>query len=133
MGIRGRRSSAALAVVSDGIETRPAPPESLTPLEAEIWQGIVTEMPADWFKPGDLPLLKAYVQACAYVEQITTRVQAAIDAGVLGDPVFNLRKSLVAEMAMLAVKLRLAQSSRYNALKANTKFDKGTKAKLWAV
>ena len=133
MGTRGRRSSAALAVVADGIETRPAPPESLTPLETEIWQGIVGDLPADWFSPGDQPLLKAYVQACAYLEILTPMVQAALEAGTLGHPAFALRKATVIEMAMLATKLRLAQSTRYNAKRANTKFDKGTKAKLWAV
>ncbi len=103
---------------------------------------IVNDLPADWFSPGDIPLLRAYVQGCSQYELVTEQVQAAMERGDYVvtsnsgsdsvNPIFKLQDMLSSKMASLAGKLRLSQSSRYNAKRASTKFDKGGSSKLWS-
>jgi len=63
---RGRKSAASLSVVPDSdkkiveLTKRPAPWPGLNKRERELWVYVVDALPADWFGPGDLPLLMAY-------------------------------------------------------------------------
>jgi hypothetical protein len=64
---RGRKSTAALAVVTPiTITKRLAPPEHLPADQQKIWQETVDAMPADWFGPEHLPMLESYCRHIAF-------------------------------------------------------------------
>jgi hypothetical protein len=58
MAQRGRKSAAALSVVSMIGNERPAPPDELTEDEAAEWRAIAGPMPPDWFTRENYPLLE---------------------------------------------------------------------------
>ena len=61
MAGRGRKSAEALGAPILPGSWLPAPPD-LAPEEAEIWVAVTTNLPNDWFDPGNAPLLKQYVR-----------------------------------------------------------------------
>ncbi len=146
MGIRGRKSSAALQSVPrigpDAIPSRPSAPEAFNAREREIWNQIVSSLAVDWFQPGDLPLLHGYVKACRYFEDVSVECDKAIAAGQFVvetnagsesvNPIFKLQDLALNQMARIAVKLRLTQSAKWTETKAATNLKKGNASKLWA-
>ena len=140
----GRTSAAAtttMAVVGGTsvttlpVRQAPEPPEQLNKREREIWRGITAALPSDWFSPPDLPLLFAYVSAVARHESVTVRCRTAeptIENPRTGtevmNPIFRLQDMLARQIASLAVKLRLSQSSRWSETGAATRVKRGPAA-----
>lgn len=91
----------------------PQPPAGMSQGAADLWNDIVLSLPADFFQPGDLPLLQAYCTASDRKNQIDA---AVLKEGVICDgeahPGLRVSRDEAALMASLAVKLRLCQSSR---------------------
>ena len=111
---RGRKSAASLTVVALApLRRLPKAPADLSKAAAELWDGIVRSLPADFFRPGDLPLLRAYCVATDRKAQVDAMV---MEQGILFDgephPGLKISRAEAALMASLAVKLRLCQSSR---------------------
>ena len=113
---RGRKSLADLTVVaiSGG---RIKPPASLTPEQVEEWDQIVNSLPADYFRPGDAPLLAAFVVASVFhrraAQDIEARGIALVDKGrEYVNPSHQMLTSQASAMAQMAVKLRLCPSAR---------------------
>ena len=114
---RGRKSLADLTVVaiSGG---RIKPPASLTPEQVEEWDQIVNSLPADYFRPGDAPLLAAFVVASVFhrraAEDIEKRGIALVDdkGREYVNPSHQMLTSQASAMAQMAVKLRLCPSAR---------------------
>lgn len=125
MGTRGRTSAASLSVVTrDNFEAirRPRPPDELTDEQARIWREIVDQLPADWFRRENFPLL---VQYCRHVSR--ARHLAQLIERVQDDPNFGAdayAKLLQTEeqqsraLAALATRMRLSQQSSYSDKKA---------------
>lgn len=139
MATRGRKSAAALAVVTALPGQRPEPPAELTDEQAAEWRAIVGRMPADWFTRETQPLL---VQYCRHVVKARLVAQAINDF----DPAWladedGLKRydklTQIAEregraMSSLATRMRITQQSRYNAAAANTASTKAAKGdKPW--
>jgi phage terminase small subunit len=62
----GRKSAASLSVVAPGGQPeRLRPPPELTETERKVFLDLVTGVKSGHFLPCDLPLLCAYVRACA--------------------------------------------------------------------
>ena len=139
----GRTSASAtatLGVVANNVTNLPVrqappPPPKLNRREAEIWAEITTALPSDWFSPPDQPLLFAYVAAVARHESVTERCRTAepiIENPKTGtevmNPIFRLQDMLARQIASLAVKLRLSQSSRWSESGAATRVKRGPAA-----
>jgi phage terminase small subunit len=110
---RGRKSSAVLQLAANApLRRRPKPPAGLSEAASSAWKGIVSSLPADFFRPGDLPLLQAF---CVAVDR-KNRIDALLDQDlIMGDkphPGLKLSRDEAGLMASLAVKLRLCQSAR---------------------
>jgi len=74
---RGRKSSAALAVVPISIEGyRPQPPAELRPAEVKVWKAIVASVPGGWFTRANEPLLCAYCRHVVAGDKVSKMVEA---------------------------------------------------------
>ena len=111
---RGRKSAAKLQIVA--LESRrkpPEPPADLTSGALALWKSIVSSLPADFFRPGDLPLLQAYVTSADRKRQVDAMI---VEHGMIYDGKVHLGLKISRDegtlMASLAVKLRLCQSAR---------------------
>ena len=132
---RGRKSDAditRLAVV-DLTGARVQPPDHLTEDEVAEWHAIVDSLPADYFRPADIPLLAVFCTASAiykiaraevYAEGITLINERGNSCK---NPATDIMAQQASAMAQVAVKLRLCPSSRYSEKQAATKA--GDKAK----
>lgn len=121
MGIRGRQSTAALAVVGPGIRQAPEPPKELTAEQAETWRAIVATKPVAWFTPDSFPLLVAYCRLTGDARNIEALL-AGFDPAYADDKdgleryrtLIQMRCQVAGRLAQLATKMRLAQQSRYD-------------------
>lgn len=126
MGVKGRHSGADLAQVR-GMMARVEAPEDLTPPQRDEWTAIVNSLPPDWFRPADIPLLRAFVIAATMHRQATIEIERngitlVNDRGNrCMNPAVSVMSSSASAMTQMAVKLRLCPSSRYVAAKAATK------------
>jgi len=137
MGTRGRKSAASLGVVPISGQ-RIAPPDHLTDEQAEEWSAIVDSLPPDYFRPGDVSLLSAYVTASVFYRRASADMEArgmtlTDDKGrEYVNPAHQVLTSQASAMAQMAVKLRLCPSARYSEKAASTKTSRGsTSAKPW--
>jgi P27 family predicted phage terminase small subunit len=123
---RGRKSIADLTVVSLS-GSRIAAPDHLTAAMQDEWAGIVDSLPADYFRPGDVPLLAAYVTASVFYKRASADMEArglylTDDRGrEFVNPAHQVLTSQASAMAQMAVKLRLCPSARYTEKSAATK------------
>lgn len=110
---------------------RVQPPAHLTPEQAAEWVTIVDSLPADYFRPGDVPLLAAYVVAAVFYKRAAADIEAR-GMTFVGDngreyvnPSHQMLTSQASAMAQMAVKLRLCPSARTSDRVAATKTAKG--------
>lgn len=133
---RGRKSIGDLSVVALTGSRLPAP-EHLTDEQRLEWVSIVDSLPADYFRPGDVPLLAAYCVAAAFYKR------AAADMEARGmtmmdergreyvNPAHQVLTSQASAMAQMAVKLRLCPSARYSEKAAATKAASAPASRPW--
>lgn len=133
---RGRPSSAALATVPRLASDRLQPPAHLDEAEAVEWRAIVDSLPADFFRPGDIPLLSEFVIASAMAKWAKTIIKA--EGAIVDDgrrqwahPAVTIQQMQRTAMAHMAVKLRLCPSSRYTEKSAQTKTKSATAKRPW--
>ena len=126
-----KKSLAALSVASVArLPRRPAPPADLSERETALWKGITASLPADWFAPGDAPMLAAYCRAIVLHERVSEEAEGAAltirgaKGGEIANPIFRMQDMAARLMASLATKLRLAHSSRWTEQKAASKASK---------
>lgn len=123
---RESQSAAPLATIAPLGQFRPGPPELLPAAEAAHWVSIVRNLPADWFRAADLPVLGAYCRAIALLEKVSEELQGArlvltADNGrEYKNPLLTIQNTTALQLCTLAAKLRLTPSSRYDAKSANT-------------
>ena len=135
---RGRKSAADLSVVKVS-GARVSAPAHLTPSQHAEWTLIVNSLPADYFRPGDIPLLGSFCAASALYKEALMMIQAegiVLDGGGrrYAHPAKDILTSQASAMAQMAVKLRLCPSARYTEKSAQTKTSAGsTKARPWEV
>lgn len=126
----GRRSEAALSVAASNVatlKTAPVSPFKRGERADAIWRNVVGSVQVDYFSEGDMPLLRAYCQASAQLEAISGECDKLVTAGTFlvagqgapaAHPYFKIQDTLARQVASLAVKLRLAASTRYDTKKA---------------
>ncbi len=123
---RGRPSVGDLTAVN-APDARIAPPKALTRAQRKEWSAIVDSLPADFFRPSDVPMLAAfcvsaalYAEAAALIER-DGMLLTAENGRKYAHPAKDFLTATGAAMAQMAVKLRLCPSSRYTAQKGATK------------
>lgn len=133
-----RKSGADLAVVASVGQRMPPPPQ-LTEAQCALWEQITNSLPADFFRPGDVPLLAAYCKAWHFYLLAAGEVEAngvtVEDANGrrVANPAQGMLVTQASAMAQLSVKLRLSPSSRYSEKSAATKAGAvGVGVKPWA-
>ena len=131
---RGRKSFGDLTVVSISDERIEAP-VSLTPEQKSEWDAIVTSLPANYFRPGDVPLLAAFCIASVFHKRAATDIETR-GVTLMDDrgrefinPSHQLLTSQASVMAQLAVKLRLCPSARMSGKASQAKTGETAQAK----
>lgn len=134
MAQRGRKSAAALALVSANVEPIPRTkaPETLTADEVDIWNQVVASQPADWFNGATRLMLEAYCRhvcegrnVAAMIRMLKAKLTEAVANG--GDPLTIMLQATDAldkltkmheresrAIASLATKMRLTQQATTN-------------------
>lgn len=119
MANRGRKSAAALAIVSP-IETleRPDAPYELTDEQSAEWWAVVNSLPADWFPRHTHGELVNYCRHTVQARRVAQLIaaeesQKQIDVAKL-DLLYKMaeRESRIA--SSLATRLRLTQQTQYD-------------------
>lgn len=124
---RGRPSVSDRLSVVPVSSQRLMAPSHLTPDQEQEWRAIVDSLPADYFRPGDVPLLAAYCVASAFYKRAAAEMEArgmtmTDDKGrEYVNPAHQVLTSQASAMAQMAVKLRLCPSARYSEKSAATK------------
>lgn len=112
-------------------------PGNLTDEQSEEWRAIVDSLPADYFRPGDAPLLAAFCVASALYKQATALIELhgmvlQDDRGKMqANPAASILTSQASSMAQMAVKLRLCPSARYTEKAVATKTKRAGNGRPW--
>lgn len=119
MAARGRQSAASLSIATVSMVQRMEAPSELTAREKPVWRTIVDTKPADWFTPGDAPLLVDYCRHICRQRDIAKALKQYPDVPT-EEKDFNRYRALIQDsdrlsktMKTIAVALRLTQQSRY--------------------
>lgn len=132
-----RKSAAALSTIVALTDARLEPPSYLTAEQLEEWRSIINSLPADYFRPGDAPLLAAYcVAATLYKRAAKDMEQRGItfvdDRGrEVVNPAHQILTSQASALAQMSMKLRLCPSSRYSERAAHSKASATTGKRPW--
>lgn len=122
MGVRGRKSTAALTIASlaKQVETieRQKPPHDLTDEEVEVWVSVTNSEPADWFSPSTAPLLAQYCRHVIHARRLAELIEKAVADPELSlknyDRLLKMQDRESRAVAMLATKMRISQQSTTN-------------------
>jgi phage terminase small subunit len=97
---------ARAAAAFRGGAARPAPPRHLSAPAKRLWEAILADRPADWFRPGSYELLEQY---CEFTVQQRRAIETLRKAeGEDYGPALAATKSLTTMLTALASKLRLS-------------------------
>ena len=140
MGIRGRKSAASGLAVVRSIERLPQAPAELTADQAEVWCRVVATKPADWFQADSQPVLMEYCRSIVLAREIAQQVNDFDRTKLVDYEGFKLWKELTQMqreqsklVAMLAVRMRLTQQSKYEARGAATASKRAGLQRPWSV
>jgi hypothetical protein len=121
MGVRGRKSSAELAVVPQErteIVRRPEVPPELSDAEAQHWLVFVNSMPADYFSPETQGMLAQLCRHLATANRVASLKMAAEEAENVDvaeyDRILRMQERESRCISMLETKMRLSQQTRYD-------------------
>src|SRR5574343_21119 len=135
---RGRKSVGELSVVAV-TGARLEPPPGMTQEQTDEWHAIVDSLPADYFRPGDAPLLAAFCVAAVFHRRAAADIEKRgmtlmSDKGTeYVNPSHQLLTSQASVLAQLAQKLRLCPSARLTGKAAGRKADGAPRAaEPWA-
>lgn len=140
MGVRGRKSAAAMsvAVVSPELDKFPQPPAYLSPEEDTEWRRIISSRAGDLIGEESFGLLVEYCRAIVIGNKIASQLDAfdmawmADDEGLKRfDKLHQIAARNQGVLTTLATKLRIATSSSVRAENAGTIMKKGAKKKPW--
>lgn len=120
MARKSREAGLTVVAITDD---RIAAPGHLTQAQKAEWRAIVDSLPADYFRPGDVPLLSAFCVASALHKEAQSHMEA--NGMILTDergkmtanPASSILMMQASSMAQLAMKLRLCPSARMRAEK----------------
>lgn len=119
---RGRKSGASLAIASpiDAIQIidRQKAPHELTDEEVEVWVSVTSSEAADWFTPGNTPLLTQYcrhVVRARHLAEMIDRATSSKDLEIADyDRLLKMQERESRAISTLATKMRISQQSLTN-------------------
>lgn len=124
MGTRGRKSAAALAIVSPvEVVPRPGAPAELNDEQAAEWKAVVERMPADWFGRETHALLVQYCRHVVAARRIAQIIEAMenLEAAeqrpfVLEDydRALKMQEREGRAISSLATRMRITQQTSYD-------------------
>lgn len=138
MGVRGRKSSAELAV-SNVLPLRqlPPPPTHLSPVQQDVWRLVISSRAGEMIAPEAYPVLAEYCRWVETADQIASALKKFKPAWAKTDEGLTRWSRLQAmqerasrTLASLAVKLRLPPSTRVHPEKAGS-IARRTQQKPW--
>lgn len=116
MGERGPKPENGLKIVRSTGQ-RPKPEAGMSLRARKTWRKIVESLPPGYFRPGSLPLLRAFCEAesehfiaTETIIKIGQLVKTGV-GGVKANPAIAIQTAKSGEMAQLSSKLRLSVSS----------------------
>lgn len=123
MGVRGRQSGAALAIVSSVTSiARPEPPSELNDEQAEEWRAVVGRMPADWFGRETHGMLAQYCRRVVTSRRVAELIQKAEEADTFDlkeyDLLLKMQDRESGAISSLATRMRISQHSNYDKKKS---------------
>lgn len=127
MNQRGRKSSAALAVVDDQDMSlaRIMPPSGLSQAERQVWMALVNSKPADWFGIEHVPLMVEYARHVCRGHVVAGQLDAFTDEWLATDDGLRRFKDLsgianktASMVKTLATSMRLTHQAVYHKDKA---------------
>ena len=127
---RGPASAAGelVTVAPIEIQKRIKAPHDLSDEEVEVWCSVVDSMPSDWFTPATVPLLSQYCRHSIHARRISELIEKATSDPKLKiqdyERLLRMQKVESDALAMLAVKMRIAQHSVTNHRGNSTKASK---------
>lgn len=125
-----RKSAESLAVVPvTALPTRLDPPEDFPLAESEVWRAVVATKPVDWFEADSTPLLAEYCRAKVMCDRLAGRIDHCSDEEL--KDLLVMRDREAKRLAVLGVKLRLTQQSRYTPKSAQTANKAPSAGKVW--
>lgn len=124
MSQRGRKSAAALSVVTEkpvSYLERPEPPADLTAEQAEEWICVTDGLPAEWFSSVTHGLLTQYcrhVVAARKVSQLIAGAEAEKELIIEDyDRLLKMQEREGRALSSLATRMRITQQSTYDKTK----------------
>lgn len=118
MGKRGKKPAGALKALDIKPVERVQAPADMSARDAKLFRAIVAGMPAEHFRPQDVPLLREYCEAAGrgrdaqeIIDTLGLLVPGA-KGGMKANPAIAIRTAAAGVLAQLAVKLRLCPSAR---------------------
>lgn len=116
---RGRKSATSLEVVNhNGLTERPEPLAGLKPDEVVEWNRVVNDLPADWFRDSNLPVLEGYCRAVTQARKIASLIDDCTSGEVLDVKEYErLLKMLDVQHRSImgfGTKMRLTQQATYD-------------------
>jgi hypothetical protein len=125
-----RKSAESLSGVPvTALPLRLDPPENFPLAESEIWRAGVATKPVDWFEADSTPLLAEYCRAKVMCDRLAARIDLASDEEL--KDLLVMRDREAKRLAVLGVKLRLTQQSRYTPKSAQTAAKAPNAGKVW--
>jgi hypothetical protein len=133
MGDRGRKSGADLQVVSTvSREERPAAPDVLTDAQADVWDAVVSRLPASWFPRETHELLVQYCCHAVSQKRISSLIQAHEVSEEFDldeyDKLLKMQEREGRALSSLATRMRITQQATYDKSKKKPKSSKA----LWS-
>lgn len=129
---RGRKSFAALSVVSVASHDRIVAPDRLTEEQAAIWREICATKPADWFGGDTADLLETLVVCISEQRRIAKALRGFTPECPEYEKLIGLQAKLASQQKSLATAMRLTQQARYGARAAATASDRSaSRQKPW--
>jgi len=100
-----------IAPAVSGPVYRPPPPEEFTDVEKATWNEVVEGMRDSWFSAATLPMLRGYCALVRQADELARDLRTVSANSEEGRLLGRQFREVMASMALLATKLRVAPSS----------------------
>ena len=108
---RGRPTVADLVPAELQTLDRQRPPPELTDEEVEVWVAVTSSVEADWFNPGNSPLLAQYCRHVIAAKRIAELIERHSGDLEIYFELLKAQREQTSALKTLAASMRIAQQS----------------------
>jgi hypothetical protein len=108
---RGRPTVADLVPAELQTLDRQRPPPELTDEEVEVWVAVTSSVEADWFNPGNAPLLAQYCRHVIAAKRIAELIERHSGDLEIYFELLKAQREQTSALKTLAASMRIAQQS----------------------